>query len=41
MAASARAHGPWRLSRHPVLQAALSLRFFAEHGLPHLTPAAA
>ena len=40
-AASARAHGPWRLSRHPVLQAALSVRFFAAHGLPTLAPAAA
>jgi len=40
-AASARAHGPWRLSRHPVLQAALSVRFFAVHGLPALAPAAA
>src|SRR5215469_2108324 len=37
-AASARAHGPWRLSRHPVLQAALSVRFFAVHGLPALAP---
>jgi RNA-directed DNA polymerase len=40
-AASARADGPWRLSRHPVLQAALSVRFFAEHGLPTLASAAA
>jgi hypothetical protein len=40
-AAAARAHGPWRLSRHPVLQAALPMRFFAAHGLPTLAPAAA
>jgi RNA-directed DNA polymerase len=40
-AAAARAHGPWRLSRHPVLQAALPTAFFATHGLPTLAPAAA
>ena len=40
-AAAARAHGPWRLSRHPVLQAALPMTFFASHGLPTLAPAAA
>jgi RNA-directed DNA polymerase len=40
-AAAARAHGPWRLSRHPVLQAALPMTFFAAHGLPTLVPAAA
>lgn len=40
-AAAARAHGPWRLSRHPVLQAALPITFFAAHGLPTLAPAAA
>jgi RNA-directed DNA polymerase len=40
-AAAARAHGPWRLSRHPVLQAALPTTFFAAHGLPTLAPAAA
>jgi RNA-directed DNA polymerase len=40
-AAAARAHGPWRLSRHPALQAALPMTFFAAHGLPTLVPAAA
>ncbi|MBV8507428.1 MAG: group II intron reverse transcriptase/maturase [Alphaproteobacteria bacterium] len=40
-AAAARAHGPWRLSRHPALQAALPTTFFAAHGLPTLAPAAA
>ena len=40
-AAAARAHGPWRLSRHPALQAALPTAFFAAHGLPTLAPAAA
>jgi RNA-directed DNA polymerase len=40
-AAAARAHGPWRLSRHPVLQAALPLAFFVAHGLPTLAPPAA
>jgi RNA-directed DNA polymerase len=40
-AVAARAHGPWRLSRHPVLQAALPTTFFAAHGLPALAPAAA
>ena len=39
--AAARRHGPWRLSRHPALQAALSNAFFAVHGLPTLAPAAA
>jgi len=39
-AAAARAHGPWRLSRHPALQAALPTTFFAAHGLPTLAPAA-
>jgi len=39
--AAARRHGPWRLSRHPALQAALSNAFFAASGLPTLAPAAA
>ena len=39
--AAARRHGPWRLSRHPALQAALSNAFFAVRGLPTLAPAAA
>jgi RNA-directed DNA polymerase len=39
--AAARRHGPWRLSRHPVLQAALSNAFFAAGGLPVLAPAVA
>lgn len=39
--AAAHRHGPWRLSRHPALQAALSKAFFATHGLPNLAPAAA
>jgi len=39
--AAAHRHGPWRLSRHPVLQAALSNAFFAASGLPTLAPAAA
>ena len=38
---AAHRHGPWRLSRHPVLQAALSNAFFAASGLPTLAPAAA
>jgi RNA-directed DNA polymerase len=40
-AAAARAHGPWRLSRHPVLQAALPTTFFTAHGLPTLAAAVA
>jgi RNA-directed DNA polymerase len=39
--AAARRHGPWRLSRHPALQAALSNAFLAASGLPTLAPAAA
>ncbi len=39
--AAPRRHGPWRLSRHPVLQAALPNAFFAVSGLPTLAPAAA
>jgi RNA-directed DNA polymerase len=39
-ATAARAHGPWRLSRHPVLQAALPATVFAARGLPALAPAA-
>jgi RNA-directed DNA polymerase len=39
--AAAHRHGPWRLSRHPVLQAALSNAFFAASGLPTLAQAAA
>jgi RNA-directed DNA polymerase len=39
--AAARRHGPWRLSRHPALQAALSNAFFAAGGLPTLAPAVA
>ena len=35
--AAARRRGPWRLSRHPALQAALSNAFFAASGLPTLT----
>ena len=38
---AARRHGPWRLSRHPALQAALSNAFFAANGLPTLAAAAA
>src|SRR5436190_3434114 len=38
---AAHRHGPWRLTRHPVLQAALSNAFFAASGLPTLAPAAA
>jgi RNA-directed DNA polymerase len=38
---AAHRHGPWRLSRHPVLQAALSNAFFAASGLPTLAQAAA
>jgi RNA-directed DNA polymerase len=40
-AAAARAHGPWRLSRHPALQAAFATAFFAAHGLPTLALVAA
>ncbi len=40
-AAAARAHGPWRLSGHPVVQAALPDTLFAALGLPTLTAAAA
>ena len=39
--AAARRHGPWRLSRHPALQAALSNAFFAASGLPTLATAVA
>jgi RNA-directed DNA polymerase len=39
-AAAAHAHGPWRLSRHPVVQAALSNRVLANLGLPLLSAAA-
>jgi RNA-directed DNA polymerase len=39
--AAAHRHGPWRLSRHPALQAALHNTFFAASGLPTLAPAAA
>ena len=39
--AAARRHGPWRLSRHPALQAALSNAFLAASGLPTLAPPAA
>ena len=39
--AAARRHGPWCLSRHPALQAALSNAFFAASGLPTLALAAA
>jgi RNA-directed DNA polymerase len=40
-AAAARAHGAWRLSRHPALQAAFPAAFFAAHGLPTLALVAA
>jgi RNA-directed DNA polymerase len=40
-AAAARAHGPWRLSWHPALQAAFATAFFAAHGLPTLALVAA
>jgi RNA-directed DNA polymerase len=39
--AAARRHGPWKLSRHPALHAALSNAFFAASGLPTLAPVAA
>jgi RNA-directed DNA polymerase len=39
--AAAHRHGPWRLSRHPALQATLPNTFFAASGLPTLAPAAA
>ena len=39
--AAAHRHGPWRLSRHPALQAALSNAFSAASGLPTLAPATA
>jgi RNA-directed DNA polymerase len=37
---AAHAHGSWRLSRHPVVQAALSNRVLADLGLPLLSAAA-